>query len=239
MPISNAVDKLMHDLIWGFDNNRQSIHLIKLDTVSTPKFLGGLGVKRKHFMNQALLGKLSWQLLQPSATLLYRVLHNKYLHNVSLLAAPGYSYAEPSPTWRAILFGMTLLKRGIQYRINNGATPGFWTDMWTAAGPLERFASQQLTSTLRISRVQDFHTTNGWNTTTLSRLLPPILFNLSTIYVQTGQPVELTNKFGDIPQMALSLSNLPIFLCSLPLILGIGALFGNSHHRQNLKLFYG
>jgi hypothetical protein len=35
-----------------------------------------------------------------------------------------------SPTWRAIEYGLELLKKGIVWRVGNGATIRAWRDLW-------------------------------------------------------------------------------------------------------------
>ncbi|CAL2271836.1 unnamed protein product [Prunus armeniaca] len=64
MSVYDKLDQLNINFLWGHTNNTSKIHLINWKQVCKPKVAGGLGIKRSAWMNQALLAKTGWRLLQ-------------------------------------------------------------------------------------------------------------------------------------------------------------------------------
>lgn len=58
-----SLDKLNRDLLWGSNDEHKKVHLVKWDSVCSPKKNGGLGIKNMKCMNQVLLAKTGWRLL--------------------------------------------------------------------------------------------------------------------------------------------------------------------------------
>ena len=73
------LDKLNRDFLWGNRANQKKIHLVKWDDVCLPKMNGGLGIKKMKVMNQVLLAKAGWRLLQNDSGLWANMLKGKYL----------------------------------------------------------------------------------------------------------------------------------------------------------------
>lgn len=78
--------------------------------------------------NQALLARQAWRLLEFPNSLCARVLKAKYFPNGSLIDTTFSS--NVSPTWRAIIYGLELLKKGIIWRVDNGQSIRMWRDPW-------------------------------------------------------------------------------------------------------------
>lgn len=55
--VCSAINKRINRFLWK-DREGKGIHLVKWDTVSTSKKIGGLGLRRARWMNIAMLGKL-------------------------------------------------------------------------------------------------------------------------------------------------------------------------------------
>lgn len=115
LPISicNKLDKLNTDFLWGHNEDKAKIHLVKWDSVCKLKSMGGLGLKQTHLMNQALLAKMGWKLLQKDQGLLSRVLHEKCIKSNNILNINKADQAACSTTWRGILFGTQILPKGL------------------------------------------------------------------------------------------------------------------------------
>lgn len=138
LPASSCskIDKLNRNFLWGDTDQRKKIHLIKWDTVCKPKLQGGLGIKRIAAMNQAMLAKTSWRMLQNDKGLWHEIYKAKYLRRASFLD-PNYTCPNSSSsTWRSIIFGAKLLNQGLQWRVGKGDSISFWTDCWLPTGAL-------------------------------------------------------------------------------------------------------
>lgn len=52
------LDKIVKKFIWGTNDGRRGLHLVKWNTVICPRNRGGLGIQDTRCSNTALLGKL-------------------------------------------------------------------------------------------------------------------------------------------------------------------------------------
>lgn len=78
--------------------------------------------------NQAMLGKQGWRLLTRPEALCSRVLKGKYYPNGGFLSATRKK--KSSETWRAILHGTDIVRRGVIKRIGPGHDVSIWDDNW-------------------------------------------------------------------------------------------------------------
>ncbi|KAL0283803.1 UNVERIFIED_CONTAM: hypothetical protein Sradi_7216300 [Sesamum radiatum] len=102
--------------------------------VCKPKEEGGLGIRRVLFMNQALMLRLIWRILQRDPrsiwvawVLRYR-LRSQTLWTSSVTAAPW--------CWWKLLKLCPLLRDGLDYRVGDGCQFKLWGDIWHPRGPL-------------------------------------------------------------------------------------------------------
>lgn len=113
MSIYENLDILNRNFLWGGSDKKQKIHLCQWDLVCKPKSKGGLGLKKTHDMNEALLAKVAWRLSRKDDGLSAHIFERKYLK--------GHSFCEPnltpkqkcSPTWKGVMFGAQLLHKGL------------------------------------------------------------------------------------------------------------------------------
>jgi len=50
-------ERICRGFIWGYNEDRNEIHLVKHDSICWPK-IGGLGLRKMHNMNKAFIVKL-------------------------------------------------------------------------------------------------------------------------------------------------------------------------------------
>ena len=113
---------------WGELGGMRKTHWIAWDKFTRPKGLGGLGFRDLKVFNQALLAWQAWRLIDRPTSLCARVLKAKYFPNGQLLdtAFP----TNQSPTWKAIVHGLELVKKGVIWRIGSGEQIRIWRDPW-------------------------------------------------------------------------------------------------------------
>lgn len=88
------------------------------------KLYGGLGFRRLHEFNVALLGKQGWRLVTNSNTLVARIFKAKYFPNDSFLLSAKLG-ASTSFVWRNILAAQHILKQGLGHRVGDGNSVKF------------------------------------------------------------------------------------------------------------------
>ena len=91
---------------------------------------GGIGFRKLHEFNLALLGKQGWRLVNSSESLVVRIFKGKYYHDVEFLSAKLGS--SPSYVWRSILQVQELVKKELNIRVGDGATVFVFNDPWLA-----------------------------------------------------------------------------------------------------------
>uniref|UniRef100_J3L042 RNase H type-1 domain-containing protein n=1 Tax=Oryza brachyantha TaxID=4533 RepID=J3L042_ORYBR len=109
----------------------EKMHWKSWEWLSTPKFLGGMGFRDFVLFNQAMLGKQGWRLVTDPDSLCSRVLKGRYFPTTSFWDAAKPRSA--SFTWRSILFGRDLLKKGVRWGVGDGRTIKILADNWIPA----------------------------------------------------------------------------------------------------------
>ena len=77
--LCNIIDMKVRTFLWGDTNEKRRTHLINWDMVTKCKQQGGLGIRKMHNLNIALMAKLGWKLLTEKEKLWARVITNKYM----------------------------------------------------------------------------------------------------------------------------------------------------------------
>jgi hypothetical protein len=121
-------EKLIRDFWWGDAQNQRRVHWTAWDNITKPKGMVGLGFRDMRLLNQALLVRQAWRLIQNPSSLCARVLKAKYYPHGNLLDTVFTS--DPSPVWKGVEFGLQLLKEGIINQIGNGKKTQILRDQW-------------------------------------------------------------------------------------------------------------
>jgi hypothetical protein len=112
--VHEALTRCIRRFWWGETAGKGKAHWIARDRFTTTKGKGGLGFRDLKLFNQALLARQAWRLVEKPNSLWARVLKAKYFPNGNLLdtAFP----CNQSPTWKALVHGLELLKKGVYWR---------------------------------------------------------------------------------------------------------------------------
>jgi hypothetical protein len=120
--------KLVRNFWWGEDEKRRKVHWASWDILTCPKNLGGVGLKDTKLMNQALLARQCWRIINKPESLCARLLKSIYFPRGNLLDTVFRQ--DASPSWQGIEHGLELLKEGIIYRAGDGRDINMWRDNW-------------------------------------------------------------------------------------------------------------
>jgi hypothetical protein len=130
---------------WNHQEGKHKIHWLSKEQMLKPKDEGGLGFRDIHIFNLAMLAKQG-RLWQHPESLCAQVLKAKYYATSSVLEAKpkvGMSY-----TWRSILWGVELMKKGMIWRIGDGVGLNIWTDPWLPRDAMRRLITLRRTTLL-------------------------------------------------------------------------------------------
>jgi hypothetical protein len=117
---------------WSQNDKENKMHWLGWEKLKRSKKQGGLGFRDAYAFNIAMLAKQSWRLLWNPNSLCAKILKAKYFRDGDVLGAQpreGMSY-----TWRSILKGLELLKKGVIWRVGNGENIRIWEDPWLPCG---------------------------------------------------------------------------------------------------------
>lgn len=112
---------------WGSSLDNHKLHWLRWEKLTRSKSQGGIGFRDFALFNQAMLGKQGWRLMMRPSSLCARVLKGKYYLNSDFLSATKKK--RSSETWRSILHGREVLKKGLIKRIGPGDT-SIWQENW-------------------------------------------------------------------------------------------------------------
>ncbi|PKI47771.1 hypothetical protein CRG98_031904 [Punica granatum] len=93
--ITDEVERLCRNFIWGHTAERRRIHLVNWDTVAQPLSCGGLGIRRLKEFNDAFLAKICWGLMNDWANAVVPM---------ELRENPVNAYVNNEGNWRWDLF---------------------------------------------------------------------------------------------------------------------------------------
>uniref|UniRef100_A0A803PUH8 Reverse transcriptase zinc-binding domain-containing protein n=1 Tax=Cannabis sativa TaxID=3483 RepID=A0A803PUH8_CANSA len=118
---------------WWGSLGTNKVHWKNWSAILVSKFFGGLGFRTFSFHNQALLAKQAWRVWTDTGSLLHSILKARYFKHSDLLNAPvGHN---SSFTWRSLLWGRQLLKKGLVWKIGVGTNVPLSASNWIPGLP--------------------------------------------------------------------------------------------------------
>ncbi|KAL4625853.1 hypothetical protein ACB092_05G055100 [Castanea dentata] len=139
--------------------------------VTRLKEVGGLGLQTAKGRNTALLAKLNWRLHTEGDALWARVLKAKY-GTRQRTEARNKSSLPCSTTWRGIMKGEEVFKKGVKWIPDFESNLSFWFDCWTNLGPLRQVIHGPLTRESSHLRIRGVITPYGWDWSVIPFDLP-------------------------------------------------------------------
>jgi hypothetical protein len=158
--LCDELTKMIRRYWWGAENGKRKTHWVSWDIMMRPKEYGGVGFRDMRLFNQALLARQAWRLIQCQDTLCAQLLKAKYYPNGSIIDT--VFSGNSSSTWNAIAYGRELLKKGVIWRVGNGANIRVWRDPWIPRDAMHTPKTPQ--GRCRFRWVADFLQPDGsWN----------------------------------------------------------------------------
>ena len=119
LELCRDIEKMMNSFWWGSKGmSSKGIIWMRWERLCMPKTHEGLGFKKLHQFNIAMLGKQGWHFLTNPNSLVARLFKARYFPNTSFLEASLGS--NPSYIWRSILAAQTAISLSSSIRIRGG-----------------------------------------------------------------------------------------------------------------------
>ncbi|XP_019162017.1 PREDICTED: uncharacterized protein LOC109158585 [Ipomoea nil] len=127
----DSIEKIMNRFWWeNGGNSGRGIHWASWLRLAVPKKCDGMGFKRLHEFNVALVAKQGWRILSKPFSLVSQILKEKYFPKVCFLDSQvGHN---PRYLWRSIHAGQAILREGVIRRIGDGTDTLIWGRPWVA-----------------------------------------------------------------------------------------------------------
>ncbi|KAL0292807.1 UNVERIFIED_CONTAM: hypothetical protein Sradi_6971400 [Sesamum radiatum] len=123
----------MRSFLWQGSSGR-GIAKVSWAQICKPIAEGGLGIKRVLFMNQALMMKQLWRLLQRDTQSIWVAwVMQVRLRNTTIWSTNS---ASSSWCWKKLIKLSAIMKPGLEFQVGNGHQFYVWLDIWHARGPL-------------------------------------------------------------------------------------------------------
>lgn len=143
-------------------------------------------------LNGAMLAKVGWKIMTEQDALWVKVVKGKSLSNSNFLECRAN--AQSSYTWRSVIKGQDVLKRGLKWVIGNGRTVRFWIDVWIGNALLSTAAMGPISTEEMGKFVMDYVYEYGhWNWDAIGELLPTNL-KLQIHAVRVFPSLDLEDK---------------------------------------------
>ncbi|KAL0370780.1 UNVERIFIED_CONTAM: putative ribonuclease H protein [Sesamum angustifolium] len=121
------IEGIPSDYFWN-NSDKKKIHWISWDKMCRSKKDRGMGFRKLHAFNLAMLTKQGWRILNNPDLLVSQILKARYFPNDEFLNAKKRS--NISFTWRSILVARPVIERGVRWRIGDGRKVRAWKDPW-------------------------------------------------------------------------------------------------------------
>lgn len=132
--VSNAIEKLIRDFIWGATNLVQRRSKVAWKDVCLPKEEGGLGIRPLRIWNKILMAYHIWSIVSNRDSLWV-----KWIHTYRLKGRNFWQQKIPwdaSISWKRILSIRETFRQFFHCEIGNGNDTFFWNDIWILEAPL-------------------------------------------------------------------------------------------------------
>jgi hypothetical protein len=137
MSVAKRLEKVQRDFLWGGMRDEPKLHLVSWNQVCRPLRSGGLGIRKLHEFNQALLGKWLWRYTNESEALWYKIIRAKYEDQDGGWCTKEVSSSYGVGLWKHIHQGWNFFAKGIRFEVGIGSKVRFWQDIWCGDQPLK------------------------------------------------------------------------------------------------------
>ncbi|XP_022007438.1 uncharacterized protein LOC110906644 [Helianthus annuus] len=177
------LEACMRNFLWSQDSSySKGKSKVSWKTVCTPKYEGGLGIRRIGDMNKALMSYHIWSIVSKRDSLWVDWVHSYRLKGKSFWICK--SPANCCWSWRKIVQLRPLIRNHLWSDLGNGANTSAWFDYWSDIGPLGDFISPRSITDADLKlddSVANIYSNGSWAWPLAWRDLFPVLIQLDQV----------------------------------------------------------
>uniref|UniRef100_A0A251VET6 Putative reverse transcriptase zinc-binding domain-containing protein n=1 Tax=Helianthus annuus TaxID=4232 RepID=A0A251VET6_HELAN len=197
--IINELEAKMRNFLWSQDSAfNKGKSKVSWKLVCTPKYEGGLGIRRVGDMNKALMSSHIWSIVSKRDSLWVDWVHSYRLKGKSFWVCK--TPASSCWSWRKISQLGPLVRNHFWSEVGNGASTSAWYDIWSELGPLADFLSPRVITDADFrleDSVADVHSNGGWSWPIAWRDLFPVLIQIDQVSLDPMKNDRLLWKDGN------------------------------------------
>ncbi|KAK4384352.1 hypothetical protein Sango_3069400 [Sesamum angolense] len=131
--VLKMLERKMRTFLWQGPSGEGQAK-VAWDQICKPKAEGGLGLRSLIIMNQALILKQLWRILQNDGSSIWVdwIQQNRLRHSTIWT----FNRSTGSWCWKKMLKLRPILQRGVHYKVGDGSSFSLWQDPWHERGPL-------------------------------------------------------------------------------------------------------
>ncbi|KAE8690078.1 hypothetical protein F3Y22_tig00110927pilonHSYRG00028 [Hibiscus syriacus] len=170
--ICTEIERHIRRFIWGIEEGKKGLHLVKWQEVCKPIKQGGLGFQNLANLNEVFLTKIAFNILAKKDHLWVRLIRAKYKCSGGI--PDVIQSTRCSTLWRGLATVWTDVRNYVSWCISNGKLVDFWFDAWLDdCGPLiDHMTAAGAISMHRITVADMTDGSGNWWWTHFEHLLP-------------------------------------------------------------------
>lgn len=127
--LCEELERMINSFWWGKSGqNSRGLKWKNWNKLCIRKEEGGLGFRKLHDFNLAMIAKQSWNLLSNPNSLASCVIKARYYPQGNFLSARKGN--NPSYAWRSLMSTQNLIRCGARIRVGSGKNTSIWNDPW-------------------------------------------------------------------------------------------------------------
>ncbi|XP_022014977.1 uncharacterized protein LOC110914496 [Helianthus annuus] len=196
--IINELEACMRNFLWSQESSySKGKAKVSWKAVCTPKYEGGLGIRRIGDMNKALMSNHIWSIISKRESLWVEWVYSYRLKGKSFWVCKTPSNCCWS--WRKLAQLRPLIRNHIWSEVGNGIKTSAWFDYWCDIGPLGNFISPRNISDadfMMDDTVANIYSNGSWSWPMAWRGLFPVLIQLDQLHLDPSKPDRLLWRDG-------------------------------------------
>jgi ribonuclease HI len=184
------IERIQRSFIWGDTDSGRKFHAVRWDKVTTPKRMGGLGLRNLECMNKACLSKLGWKLFAGADDYWCQIMRGKYNYNEAR--------ASDSSLWKVLCGLKSMLQNNCSWIVGDGRDIEAWNHVWIEENLvlMQQFTIPQELHGARVCDLVDENGCWNWNLMRdwmpldvqrkIAAIMPPHIDNGSDILAGAG-----------------------------------------------------